>query len=154
MEVVVSLSLRQLEHALPRPRRRPDLVTRRLRDCGVLVKGLCKHILIGLWTGSCDGDSGSKPPTTRARASGSSGGRQHGHLNKTLWDQSSFRPLTHSWTILELKRSRFQRSSCLSLSPLQSSQSQHYHLTTSLLDYCSILRPQYHLTAISSNLNV
>ena len=75
MEVVVSLSLRQLEHALPRPRRRPDLVTGRLRDCDVLVKGLCKHILIGLWTGSCDGDSGSKPPTTRARASGSSGGR-------------------------------------------------------------------------------
>ena len=62
MEVVVSLSLRQMEHALPRSRRRPNLVTGRLRDCDVLVKGLCKHILLDFGPDLVTGTPDSNPP--------------------------------------------------------------------------------------------
>ena len=62
MEVVVSLSLRQMEHALPRSRRRPNLVTGRLRDCDVLVKGLCKHILLDFGPDLVTGTPDPNPP--------------------------------------------------------------------------------------------
>ena len=103
MEVVISPSLRQTEHAPPKLWCRSGLVAACLHGCGDPSNVQNRHSPIGLWSGSCGGDSASKPPTVRAKVSGSSGGRQHGHLNKTLWDLSSSCPLTQSWPIKQNK---------------------------------------------------